>query len=71
MDIRIERSGDKKWNSNALTVSESGEIPEDCLLVCIHNEGDHHRQGETVIINRSELVRALRAVEAATEILHE
>lgn len=58
----------REWNNHWLTAYESGEMPKDTLLICIHDPDDHPQNGKaTVAIDRTDLIRFLRAIEATTE----
>ncbi len=67
MQITARTSGQKPWNSNQLSLCESGLFPEGVILVCIHGSQEVPDTGTTVIVDWDELVRVLRAIEAATK----
>lgn len=73
MKITATRSTASKisaeWNDNFLTAYESGDMPKDTVLICMHKDGNHpQHEGTTVAIDRFDLIRFLRAIEASTEI---
>lgn len=65
MNITAKTSQEQDWNRNALSICEYDHLPPGVLLVCIHDVSEEASDlGTNVMVDRTELLRVLRAIEA-------
>ncbi|MEL7090228.1 MAG: hypothetical protein AAFN94_00700 [Pseudomonadota bacterium] len=65
MNFSISPSGDEPYNNNAFSVVEAPNLEPGKLILSIHDVEDVPERGNTFAVDRADLLRLLRAIDAS------